>query len=231
MDIQTRSTRYQSSRGTILSTSREIFMRHGYLDTSMDTIAQQSGVSKTTLYAHFESKEALFNQVVGKVLGERSRVALDGLFDLPAAEDGADGSAAREPLARERLTAVACRILERTLDPEAVALIRLCVIEGARMPRLTLGGLGEVRQRLVAAVAEFFRDQADSLALSIDEPQEAADLFMALTMRDLMLEAVLPGSEIEIPRAWRHNAGVAADVIVRLYGSGSTGPTGRMAGA
>ena len=207
-------------------------MRHGYVDASMDTIAQQSGVSKTTLYAHFESKEALFNQVVGKVIAELSRVALDGLFDMPADLQDAHGLHEPQELPpRDRLIALANRILERMLDPEAVALIRLCVIEGTRMPPLTHAGLGEARQQLVAAVAGFFRDQAASLGLRIDDPHLAADLFVVLIMRDLMLGAVLPWSGTEGPHAGRHDAEIAADVILRLYGAGATGSIGRAANA
>nr|WP_321984638.1 TetR/AcrR family transcriptional regulator [uncultured Lichenicoccus sp.] len=208
MDIQTRSHRYQSSRDTILATSREIFMRNGYVEASMDTIAQHSGVSKTTLYAHFDSKEALFNQVVARVVEERASQELDALLDVGSGQT-----------LRQRLVTIGCHILERLLDSETSALMRLCVIEGARMPRQTYDGLGESHRRLLATLARFFRDHAQGEGLRIENADEAADLFVVLTMRDFMLEAMLPWSEVNTTSAHRQNAERVADTILRLYGS------------
>ncbi len=182
-------------------------MRNGYVDASMDTIAQHSGVSKTTLYAHFANKEALFNQVVSQVVEERGSHAIDAL------QDTAPGQSLRQ-----RLVAIGGHILERLLDPETSALMRLCVIEGARMPRPTYDGLGETHQRLVTTLARFFRDHAQPAGLHIDDAHEAADLFLVLTMRDFTLEAMLPWSEVNTPDAHRQNAERVADIILRLYG-------------
>ena len=183
-------------------------MRHGYVDASMDTIAQHSGVSKTTLYAHFASKEALFNQVVSRVVEERGRQALDALLDTASGQT-----------LRQKLVAIGCHILERLLDPESSALMRLCVIEGGRMPRLTYDSLGEAHLALVAALARFFQDSGPPAGLQIDDAREAADLFVVLTMRDFMLEAMLPWSKVNTPEAHRGNAERVADLVLRLYGS------------
>jgi TetR/AcrR family transcriptional regulator, mexJK operon transcriptional repressor len=206
MNIQTRSQRYQSSRETILATSRDVFLRHGYSDASMDTIAQRSGVSKTTLYAHFESKEALFNQVVVDVVGEHEDDT-SALLEF-SIEDGV----------REKLVTIGRRMLDMLLDPEATALIRLCVIEGARMPRLGTESLIAARANLLDLLAGFFREQAATGALAVDDPREAADLFIVLTLRDYQLQAMLPWSTVNTTEAHQRNASQVADLILRLYG-------------
>ncbi|WP_428394731.1 TetR/AcrR family transcriptional regulator [Lichenicoccus sp.] len=200
MNIQTRSHRYLSSRGTILSTSRDVFLRHGFTDTSMDTIAQRSGVSKTTLYAHFESKEALFNQVVVDAVLEHGDDAAC-LFDLPAHQE-----------LRARLVTLGCRITSILLNPEAVALIRLCVVEGTRMPRLSCEALATARSNLLEATCGFFAEQG------IAPAREAAELFIVLTMRNLQLEAMLPWSDATTADGCRQDAERVADLMLRLYG-------------
>ncbi len=205
MNIQTRSHRYNSSRETILATSRDVFLRHGFTDASMDAIAQRSGVSKTTLYAHFESKEALFNQVVVDVVTEHAD-------DTAALFEFATGDSFRD-----KLVAIACRMLDMRLDPEATALIRLCVIEGARMPRLSYEYLTAVRTSLLQSIGSFLREHADASGLVIEDWQQAADVFIVLTMRDFQLEAMLPWSAAGTPDAYRHNAEQVADVMLRLY--------------
>ena len=210
MNVQTRSHRYLSSRETILATSREAFLRHGFTDASMDAIAQRSGVSKTTLYAHFESKEALFNQVVVDAVTEHGDEAA-ALLDLPPSGPGVDGF-------RDRLAAVSGRILAMLMAPAAVALARLCVIEGTRMPRLSYEALGTARSSLLAALARFFQEQAPVSGLVIADTHEAADLFVLLTVRNFQHEAMLPWSAISTPEAHQGNAAHVADLMLRLYG-------------
>src|SRR2546430_635953 len=48
-----------------------LFLRNGYLGTSMDEIAALAGVSKQTVYTHFADKERLFTELV---LGNTERV-------------------------------------------------------------------------------------------------------------------------------------------------------------
>src|ERR1700760_1757113 len=57
----------QGKVGQILMAARELFLNGGYGSTSMDAVAKHAGVSKSTLYAHFENKEQLFGAVVGTV--------------------------------------------------------------------------------------------------------------------------------------------------------------------
>src|SRR6202046_4418197 len=49
-----------SARERILSTASDLFYREGIRAIGIDTVVERSGVSKTTLYRLFESKDALF---------------------------------------------------------------------------------------------------------------------------------------------------------------------------
>jgi AcrR family transcriptional regulator len=55
-----------SARERILATARELFYREGIRAIGVDTVVEQSGVSKTSLYRAFESKEALIAAVAAE---------------------------------------------------------------------------------------------------------------------------------------------------------------------
>ncbi len=51
-------------RATIIEAAKPLFARFAFKKTSVDELARAAGVSKATLYAYFDSKEALFAAVV-----------------------------------------------------------------------------------------------------------------------------------------------------------------------
>jgi len=51
-------------RQQILHHAGELFLLQGYDRTSMDAVAKQSGVSKQTVYSHFQNKDVLYNAVI-----------------------------------------------------------------------------------------------------------------------------------------------------------------------
>ena len=48
----------------ILNAATELFCHRGFTATGVDTIASEAGTAKSTLYAHFESKERLIEAVL-----------------------------------------------------------------------------------------------------------------------------------------------------------------------
>jgi AcrR family transcriptional regulator len=107
----------------ILEHAKELFIRHGYRDTTTEKIAQATGISEPVLYRHFESKKALFIAVLKEIRAAtvdrwRTEVAPidDPLAKLHAVTDMYLGSTRQH--ARE------FRIMHRTLieaDDEEIA--------------------------------------------------------------------------------------------------------------
>ena len=111
----------------LLAHAKNLFVTQGYHATTTEKIAQAAGVSEPVLYRHFESKKALFLEVLEEIRAatlERWRAdtssVADPLAQLHAIADMYLGST--------REHAVEYRIMHRTLvetdDEEIVALLR-----------------------------------------------------------------------------------------------------------
>src|SRR3546814_1888088 len=69
-------------RAAILDAALSEFRATGYEATSMDRIAASAGVSKRTVYNHFDGKEALFTHILEAMLARGQ-----GGVDLPYRAD------------------------------------------------------------------------------------------------------------------------------------------------
>lgn len=65
-----------SSRDKILDVAEVLFARRGYAGVGLREVAEQAGLGKSSLFHHFKSKDVLYGEVLGEVLG-RIRLVLD----------------------------------------------------------------------------------------------------------------------------------------------------------
>jgi AcrR family transcriptional regulator len=68
-------------RETLLRVCVEVFNLHGYDATSMGTLSERLGISKSAIYHHVQSKEEILEQALSR--------ALDALEEVIASEDSA----------------------------------------------------------------------------------------------------------------------------------------------
>ena len=61
----------------MLDAALELLAERGVDGTSMDAIAERSGVSKATIYKHWSDKEALFLEVMADAHGLHRRPTFD----------------------------------------------------------------------------------------------------------------------------------------------------------
>jgi TetR/AcrR family transcriptional regulator, mexJK operon transcriptional repressor len=212
---------------SILAAAKRAFLASGFGAVSMDTIARDAGVSKATVYAHFDGKEELFGAVIGRECGLYFARFSAGELDPDDV--------------RASLTVLGRRFLELVLSPDAIALHRIIVGEATRFP-----GLGEVfwragpeRQRL--QIEAFIESAVASGTLSVPDTRLAAEQFVSLVRGDIQLRHLLrlegEAGECEIlaaveaavdtfVRAFRR-PGPRARESPQLCGGATAGPRGR----
>ena len=100
-------------RETLLAVCVDVFNRHGYEATSMGMLATHLGISKSAIYHHVESKEAILDHAVTEALD-----ALEACLDDVVAS-GADAGAQVEAAIRGTLGVLAEK------QPEVTLLLRL----------------------------------------------------------------------------------------------------------
>lgn len=54
----------QVTRDLIIDTAEKLFSKNGYEKTIMDDIAKVAGLSKSTVYVYFKSKEEIYNNII-----------------------------------------------------------------------------------------------------------------------------------------------------------------------
>jgi AcrR family transcriptional regulator len=59
------------SRKTIASAARRLFQERGYTESTMESIAAESGFAVQTVYFHFKSKAAIVTRLIDEVLAEQ----------------------------------------------------------------------------------------------------------------------------------------------------------------
>ncbi|MDA3919759.1 MAG: TetR/AcrR family transcriptional regulator [Salinisphaera sp.] len=107
----------------VLDAAKRLFIEHGFGATSMDAIARAAGVSKATVYAHHDSKQALFaataRRECRRVVGEMAIADGAQHLDLETA-----------------LTRIGRSFIKAILSEETMALLRMVIAEVARFPEI-----------------------------------------------------------------------------------------------
>ena len=208
-----REGRSSRKRRAILDAAAGVFLRNGYVGTSMDEIAALAGVSKQTVYRHFADKEGLFT---GLVLSTIDQVGLPFYEDLPALQDTDD-------LERD-LRALARRLIRVVMQPRLLQLRRLVIAEAARFPALGRRYHDRGPGRTAKALAASFERLAGRGLLVLDDPLVAASHFNWLVLSIPLNEVMLSGEHGRYSEA---ELDCFADAGVRAFLSGHGAPRAR----
>lgn len=106
----------------VVAGARSVFLEHGFTAATTDMIQRAAGVSKSTVYAYYPTKEALFESVIE---AECER-ALREAGEISPSQNNV----------REVLAGLARAYMNIFLSPEGLALFRVIVGEAPRFPQL-----------------------------------------------------------------------------------------------
>jgi TetR/AcrR family transcriptional repressor of mexJK operon len=199
-------------RSAILDAGTALFLRNGYLGTSMDEIAALAQVSKQTVYKHFADKESLFSAIVTAAVDEAGDRVHE---DATALGDSDDLAADLRAFARGQLG--------RVMQPRLMQLRRLVIGEANRFPELGRAFFERGAGRSMAALAAAFDRLTARGLLHADDPELAAAHFNWLVMSAPVNRAMLLGDEaIPDPDELDRFAEAGVRVFLTAYGRSSS---------
>lgn len=165
-----RKDRSRLKRRQIIDAAGDLFLGTGYGTTSVDAIAAKAGVSKRTVYAHFDSKEALFIAVMDRCCAD--------LLGIDPEEDDAVHAVDRliPAASSDHIATVLAQIGGHFLDvimaPDAVRLFRVVVAEAERFPELGRLYHETGPKRMLDRLADLLRAAEAAGQIRLPEPAE-----------------------------------------------------------
>jgi TetR/AcrR family transcriptional repressor of mexJK operon len=197
-----------ASAGVIREAATVLFLRSGYLGTSMEEIATLAGVSKQTVYTHFADKERLFSDLI---LGSTERVD-EFLRDVvESLQDPAD--------METELRQLASRYLAWVMRSELLQLRRLVIGESGHFPELTRTYYERGPERTLATLGSCFQRLADRGRLRLDDQMLAARHFAFLVLGGPLDRAMFCGDDAGLgPDELDRQAAAAVRVFLAAYG-------------
>ena len=153
-----------SKRTLIVGAARKLFLGSGYGAASMDAIAAEAGVSKRTVYSHFQNKETLFGAIISDMCAEMGG---------PNATDFAVDQSPEEVL-----KAYGRQILKMVLNPEALAVFRVVLSESPQFPELSQMFCSTGPDPMCNFLGNYLAKLQEAGVLDVGDPITAANQFI-----------------------------------------------------
>lgn len=166
----------------ILAGGMQEFLAHGYAGTSMDRIATAAGVSKATVYSHFQDKEGLFTALIEQLVQGKFR----SLFE-PSPEN-----LQLEP--RIFLHELANRFLDISVnEPQFLNFMRLIIGESGRFPQLARAFVRNIERNSFGMLQQYL---AACPQLKLADPEATARIFIGAVVHFLIVQEMLHSKDI-----------------------------------
>ncbi|MCC3862119.1 TetR/AcrR family transcriptional regulator [Pseudemcibacter aquimaris] len=153
----------QATRNRIIDAAIHCYAELGVQGSSMDIIAEQAGATKPTLYAHFGSKDNLFEAVLAKMTEE--------LIE----EDNFSYDPTIEPVTQ--LIAIFNRHMERSLNQDILKFYRALLIETIRRDE-DVPGYDNSRKEML--LRKWFSDAREDGVIDVDDIETTTNNLLAI---------------------------------------------------
>ena len=203
--LEPQSARGRARLAKILDAATQLFLEVGYEQASIDAILEQSGGSKSTLYAYFPTKQDLFRSVIDNVVDNA---------DLGAALDVRSN-------ARAVLTEFAVSRQRIVLAPRHRAVVRLVIAERDRFPDLAAMYWERGPQKSQRLLATYLEALKHREILAIDDAEEAAEFFVGMLFQRWLKQSLYVAQPPPTEAALRLRA---ERVVARFWAAYRHGP-------
>lgn len=190
-------------RGAILQAAATLFLEQGFERTSVDAIAARAGVSKLTVYSHFDGKEGLFRALIAEKCGEHF--------------EAREFSALAVLGPREALMRVANGFLGLMFHPDVVALHRVLMNAASHDTTMNRTFWETGPAPTIASLAGLLKRFDSDGSLRIPQPNAAADQFLSMLKGVDHLRVLLNVGEVPGTRRLKTLASETVEMFLRAY--------------
>jgi AcrR family transcriptional regulator len=167
----------------ILDGAMREFLKHGYAATSMDRVAAAAGVSKATVYSHFQDKERLFAALIQQLAMQKCWTVLN-----PHDSQALQGEP--EIVLRRLATTV---LDSHRIDQEFLTFLRVIVGESGRFPELAKTFIRNLHKPVLEALVQYLASRSE---LKLTDPEAVARVFIGTLVHFMITQEMLHGKEI-----------------------------------
>lgn len=166
-----RPTREQSEQrhAELLDRALDLFLEHGYEQTTIEAVAASVRMTKRTVYARYEDKAALFRATVQRAI-ERWTQSEETLRSLETDD------------LETTLLAVARMRVAHVMTPEGMKLQRIINAESYRFPEIFTAAYEQATAPLITFLAQLLRRHRARGAISVARPEMAAMVFLSMVV-------------------------------------------------
>jgi len=183
------SRRGQQRRASILKAATALFLKNGYVETSVNMIVARSGGSKATFYSYFPTKDVLLRAVVDGIVSNREEP------DLQPSQD---------------IKTVLCTFAEQRLrvvfSRHHQALLGLIIAERERFPDIARMYFKRGPQRSHDLLVAYMQELKDRGSLDIESAEESAEFFIGMLLHQWYISQLYQRSASPTPEAMRQRA-------------------------
>jgi TetR/AcrR family transcriptional repressor of mexJK operon len=188
----------------ILQAAVALFLKTGYSRTSMDAIALAAKVTKQTVYAHYHSKDALFNEMVAELC--RKHAPPDAMF-----KD-------KGQTTQEMLYKLGLSFLNMVTSKEGLAASRLVVGEAYNHPKLAQRYYESGSRQMLIIVAQYLDQENKRGRLHIPNTLSAASYFFSMLKGNYYLRILLNIKPLPSTGAKEKHVRETVTIFMRIYG-------------
>ncbi len=193
----------------ILDGARKVFLSDGFDGASMNEIARVAGVSKGTLYVYFDSKEALFEELVRT---DKRRQA-EQMFEI----------CMDQPDVRAVLRTLGVTLLSHMANEESVAQVRTIIGISGKLPQIGRAFYEAGPAYGIDKLTRYLDSQVAAGVLGIHDTRFAAIMFVDICQSG-GVKAKLFGMDVDLsPEAIAQRVERAIDFFLAAYGTDKSG--------
>ena len=161
-------------RKELIKYATDMFMEMGYEKASMNNLAKRSGSSKSTIYKHFRSRQALFIAVLDEKL--RDHLAPIEKLDLTTLS------------IEEGLKLIGRTSIKVITSKDHINLCRIIYAEAERIPHVGKTYYEHGPKRGMAGVAKYLSTMVETSRIRCTDPSLASQYFWGMILHKPMLE-------------------------------------------